>query len=98
MVDARFAKPIDEELLTRQSKHYRHILTLEDHQRAGGFGSAMLETLNRVPSGGAKLRILGIPDRFVDHMSSREEQLAHLGLDVAGVEHVVRGLLVSTRV
>ena len=98
VVDARFAKPIDEELLTRQSKHYRHILTLEDHQRAGGFGSAMLETLNRVPSGGAKLRILGIPDRFVDHMSSREEQLAHLGLDVAGVEHVVRGLLVSTRV
>ncbi len=98
VVDARFAKPIDEELLTRESKRYRHILTLEDHQRAGGFGSAVLEALNRLPSGGAKLRILGIPDRFVDHMSSREEQLASLGLDVAGVEHVVRGLLISTRV
>jgi len=98
VVDARFAKPVDEELLVRESQRYRTIVTLEDHQRAGGFGSSVLEALGRLPNAGARVRILGIPDRFVDHMSSRDEQLAHVGLDVAGVEGVVRGFLASTRV
>ena len=97
VVDARFAKPVDEELLARHSQEYKLILTLEDHQRAGGFGSAVLEAANRLPGSGARLRLVGIPDRFVDHKSTREEQLAELGLDAEGVLRVVRGFLASTR-
>lgn len=98
VVDARFAKPLDEELLARHAQDYRWIVTLEEHQRAGGFGSAVLESLSRLPASNARVRVLGIPDRFITHMSSREEQLATLGLDAAGVEQTVRGLFQSTRV
>ena len=49
VVDARFAKPIDEELLGRHLRECRHIITVEEHQRAGGFGSAVLETASRTP-------------------------------------------------
>jgi len=97
VVDARFAKPLDEELLGQHLARYKQIFTLEDHQRAGGFGSALLEAANRLPQSGARLRILGIPDRFVEHESSREAQLASVGLDVPGVLRVVRSTMTSTR-
>ena len=97
VVDARFAKPVDEELLGRHLTRYKQIFTLEDHQRAGGFGSALLEAANRLPQSGARLRILGIPDRFVEHESSREAQLAAVGLDVDGILRVVRSTMASTR-
>lgn len=98
VVDARFAKPLDVELLAQHTQRYRHILTIEDHQRMGGFGSAILEAHARLPLGDARVRVLGIPDRYVEHRSSRGEQLAALGLDAAGVEHTVKSFLVSTRV
>jgi 1-deoxy-D-xylulose-5-phosphate synthase len=94
VVDARFAKPIDEELLARHLGEYRHLVTLEDSQRAGGFGSAVLECASRLP-GSARVRVLGIPDRFIDHYTSREEQLAEAGLDPEGVLRAVRGCLTS---
>ncbi|MCP3914996.1 MAG: 1-deoxy-D-xylulose-5-phosphate synthase [bacterium] len=97
VVDARFAKPLDEDLLAEHSASYRHIVTLEDHQRAGGFGSAVLEVCSRLPlhadRRSARVRTLGIPDRFVDHKTSREEQLAEVGLDPGGVERALRHLL-----
>ncbi len=95
VVDARFAKPVDEDLLARHLASYRHVITLEDHQRAGGFGSAILESAARVPVDGraASVRVLGIPDRYVDHMTTREEQLASAGLDAASVVRVISQLL-----
>ena len=93
VVDARFAKPLDVELLARQAQTARWIVTLEEHQRAGGFGSAVLETLNMLPNVSARVRVLAVPDRFVDHKSSREEQLSELGLDADGIERTVRALL-----
>lgn len=96
VVDARFAKPLDEELLARQLRTHRYVLTLEDHQRAGGFGSAILEAASRVPeldAALARVKVLGIPDRYIDHMTTREEQLAAAGIDAASVERVVVGLL-----
>ncbi|MSR64113.1 MAG: 1-deoxy-D-xylulose-5-phosphate synthase [Planctomycetes bacterium] len=93
VVDARFAKPLDEELLARDLRHYRHLVTLEEHQRAGGFGSAVLEVASRLPDTRARVRVLGVPDRFVEHMSSRDEQLAALGLDASGVVKSVVSLL-----
>jgi len=98
VVDARFAKPLDEELLGRQLATCRFVLTVEEHQRAGGFGSAVLEVASRAPKARAQVRLLGIPDRFVEHMTTREEQLAASGLDADGIERAVRFLLQPTRV
>ncbi|QDV07438.1 1-deoxy-D-xylulose-5-phosphate synthase [Planctomycetes bacterium Poly30] len=96
VVDARFVKPLDEELLAKHLRRYKAIVTLEDHQRAGGFGSAVLEAASRAPGASdgrmAQVKLLGIPDRYVDHMTTREEQLASVGLDPAGVERTVRQL------
>jgi len=98
VVDARFAKPLDEELLARHAREFHFILTVEEHQRSGGFGSALLEAASRLPSPRARVRVLGVPDRFVPHMTSREEQLAGLGLDADGIVHAVKSWLVATRV
>jgi 1-deoxy-D-xylulose-5-phosphate synthase len=93
VVDARFAKPLDEELLAQHLRRYRHVLTLEEHQRAGGFGAAVLEVASRLPDARARVRVLGIPDRFVEHMSTRDEQLAELGLDGPGVAKSIVNVL-----
>ncbi len=93
VVDARFAKPLDVELLSRHAQTARWIVTLEEHQRAGGFGSAVLEALNALPPTNARVKVLALPDRFVDHKTTREEQLAEAGLDADGVERCVRALL-----
>jgi 1-deoxy-D-xylulose-5-phosphate synthase len=98
VVDARFAKPLDEELLGRQLGSKRFILTLEEHQRAGGFGAAVLEAASRAPKARAQVRVLGIPDRFVDHMTTRDEQLAESGIDADAVERAIRNLLQPTLV
>ena len=98
VVDARFAKPLDTELLARHALHYRWIVTVEEHQRAGGFGSAVLEALNQLPNVSARVRLLAVPDRFVDHKTTREEQLAETGLDADGIEQTVRSLLAPSLV
>jgi 1-deoxy-D-xylulose-5-phosphate synthase len=98
VVDARFVKPLDTELLAKQASSARWIVTVEEHQRAGGFGSAVLEALNQLPNATARLRILAVPDRFVEHRSSREEQLAEVGLDADGIERSVRALAAPTLV
>ncbi|MBM3978631.1 MAG: 1-deoxy-D-xylulose-5-phosphate synthase, partial [Planctomycetes bacterium] len=92
VVDARFAKPLDEELLARHLAQARWILTVEEHQRSGGFGSAVLEAASRVPGARARVKLLAIPDRYVEHMSTREEQLASIELDAAGIAAAVQSL------
>ena len=68
LVNARFAKPIDGELLARQAASARLFVTLEDGAVTGGFGSAVLEHLAESGSRARVLR-LGWPDRFVGHAS-----------------------------
>ena len=98
VVDARFAKPLDEELLTKHLRTHKHLVTVEAHQRAGGFGSAVLECASRQVDAGARVRMLGIPDRFLEHRTSPDEQLAEVGLDADGIEHSLRALIGGVRV
>lgn len=94
LVNARFVKPLDENMLEYIGRTARAIITVEDHQKMGGFGSAVLEFLadrGLTP----RVRVLGIPDQFFDHaeVSSIHAQagidsqairtvLAELGVDV----------------
>ena len=101
VVDARFVKPLDEAMLRDHLRAYAHIVTLEAHQRMGGFGSAVLEAANRLTatesSPGARIKILGMPDRFLEHRTTVDEQLAEAGLDRERVGRTVRHLLAGHR-
>jgi 1-deoxy-D-xylulose-5-phosphate synthase len=66
VVNARFAKPIDVEMLEFFAGSVEAILTLEDHVLRGGFGSALLEELNSLGLTTPVVRI-GWPDRFIEH-------------------------------
>ncbi len=83
VVDARFAKPLDVELLTELGQRCGHVVTLEDHVLHGGFGSAVLEALAETAPQVA-VRRFGLPDAFVEH-GSAEEQWRWVGLDAASV-------------
>ncbi|MDF1838913.1 MAG: 1-deoxy-D-xylulose-5-phosphate synthase [Planctomycetota bacterium] len=101
VVDARFAKPLDEGLLEEHLRSYAHVVTLEAHQRMGGFGSAVLEAASRAPwTEGipqARVKVLGLPDRFLEHKTSVDEQLAEAGLDAGRIVRTVGNLLPAAK-
>ena len=79
VVNARFVKPLDHELLLKQAAGTTLIVTMEDHVIAGGFGSAVMETLQEAGRSVAVERI-GWPDAFVEHGSNVEVLRAAHGL------------------
>lgn len=91
VANPRFAKPLDEKLITGLVRAHKHLVTIEDHALAGGFGSAVLELLSERGLDSRKLRRLGIPDAFIEH-GPRGALLARLGLDAAGIADAVRRL------
>jgi 1-deoxy-D-xylulose-5-phosphate synthase len=84
VVNARFIKPLDRELVAMVARRARWIVTVEENSLMGGFGSAVLESLNDAGIEGTKILRLGLPDCFVEQ-GSREELLECLGLDPAGI-------------
>jgi 1-deoxy-D-xylulose-5-phosphate synthase len=81
VVNMRFVKPLDVELVKRTAESHHLIVTVEEHQIMGGAGSAVAEAL---ASSNKKLLLLGLPDRFVDH-GDPARLLASVGLDGAGI-------------
>ncbi len=96
VVNARFIKPMDEDLLLDLSRRYEVFITVEDNTVVGGFGSGVLELLAR--RGIAKRIVnLGIPDRFIEH--GNQNLLRKLvGIDAEGIERAVRELLTKRTV
>jgi 1-deoxy-D-xylulose-5-phosphate synthase len=84
VINARFAKPIDAETMTRCVEDSGFLITVEENTLLGGFGSAVLECLNAAGLPTDRVNCLGIPDRFIEH-GERDELLADLGLDVDGL-------------
>jgi 1-deoxy-D-xylulose-5-phosphate synthase len=86
--DMRFAKPIDEDLLHEVFGKFNKIITIEDGTVVGGFGSAVLEFMN-AHDYKANVKIMGIPDRLVEHGSPKE--LYHeIGLDAETIANTLR--------
>ncbi|MBT5902454.1 MAG: 1-deoxy-D-xylulose-5-phosphate synthase, partial [Opitutaceae bacterium] len=79
VVNARFAKPLDIELLEKHANKASLLVTMEDHVVTGGFGSAVLEALQGFDRP-APLERIGWPDRFVEHGSSVDVLRAAHGL------------------
>ncbi len=86
--DMRFAKPLDEEMLHEVFTTFNKIITVEDGSIQGGFGSAVLEFMNEHHYQ-AQVKILGIPDRLVEH-GSPKQLYEEIGLDANGIADTLR--------
>src|SRR5688572_30363113 len=84
VVDARFCKPVDGEMLARVLKPGHPVLTVEDHALQNGFGTAVLEYASAHDLPTEHLTRLGMPDRLIAH-ATRKEQLTEVGLDPVGI-------------
>ena len=88
--DMRFVKPIDEEMLHEVFSEYKKIITVEDGTIVGGFGSAVLEFMNEYGYK-ADVKILGIPDRLVEH-GSPKQLYDEIGIDANGITQALRAM------
>jgi 1-deoxy-D-xylulose-5-phosphate synthase len=86
--DMRFVKPIDTELLHEVFSKFNKIITIEDGTVVGGFGTAVLEFMNQ-NGYKADVKIMGIPDRLVEH-GSPKELYSEIGLNAQAIAEVLR--------
>lgn len=92
VVNMRFVKPLDAELIDGLIERFKAIITLEDNVVTGGFGSGVAEYLAARHAPNVRLKIHGIPDRFIDHGTPAELH-RDLLLDAPGIAAVVRTFL-----
>ena len=85
VADARFAKPLDEELIMRVAREHEAVITVEEGS-VGGFGAFVLQMLaaRGVLDRGVKIRTLTLPDTFQDH-DKPDAMYADAGLDAEGI-------------
>ena len=90
--DARFAKPVDGDLIESLLNASIPIITVEDHSLIGGFGAAIIEEAVRRKLDTTLITTLGLPDRFIPH-GSRKEQLEEAGIDAVSIATVAEKIL-----
>ena len=95
VVNARFAAPIDRDMVRAAFAKGKPVVTVEDHSVVGGFGSAVLEAAQEMGLSAAPMVRLGMPaDRFIAH-GSRAGQLAVCGIDATGIAAAVQAAAVQ---
>lgn len=94
LVDMRFVKPLDAQLINQLSTTHSHIITVEDNAIMGGAGSAVNELLVSLGFNGY-IHNLGLPDQFIKH-GTQQEIYAELGLDQSGITLSARLFLQGT--
>ncbi|HJT20205.1 MAG TPA: 1-deoxy-D-xylulose-5-phosphate synthase [Nitrospira sp.] len=92
VVNARFAKPLDRDLLTQVAKRVRHVVTVEEGCKTGGFGSAVLECLSDAGVGGVRTKILGLPDWYIEQ-GPQDLLRERYGLTAEGIYQSVKELI-----
>ena len=90
VLNARFVKPLDRERILSLAKRCRVLVTVEEHSVMGGFGAAVLELL-AAEGVRSPVRMLGVPDRLIDH----GESIASVGLAPSDIKAAVTELLES---
>ena len=96
VIDARFAKPLDEALFTECARNYEVMLTAEDGNVAGGFGAGVLELLSDKSMVPKHFVRLGIGDEFVEHGTPDQLREA-CGYDAKGIESRVKALVARSK-
>ncbi|HEY6332720.1 MAG TPA: 1-deoxy-D-xylulose-5-phosphate synthase [Blastocatellia bacterium] len=84
VVNARFVKPLDSELIVALARSHGSIVTVEDHYLMTGFGSAVIELLEENQISDVRVLRLGFPDRLIEH-ASQSLLMAKYGLDSDGI-------------
>ena len=92
VVNSRFVKPLDIELITRLASDIPFILTVEENALQGGFGSAVIECLADACTPTTRVVRLGIPDAFVEH-GSQEILRSKYGIDTPAIVKAVRDIV-----
>lgn len=88
VVNMRFVKPLDEELLMNIFKKFEKIFVLEENSIIGGLGSAILEFAAKVDAK-VDIELIGLPDQFIEH-GTQQELHKMLGIDPDGISNKVR--------
>jgi len=88
VVNMRFVKPIDVDLIKKLTKTHNLIVTIEENALMGGAGTAVLEAMQSLNLVNPTL-CLGLPDTFIEH-GVHETMLAECGLDAAGIEKAIQ--------
>jgi len=97
VVNARFAKPVDPDMIRAAFGRQHPVVTVEDHSVNGGFGSAIIESATEMGLTVGPFKRLGIPaDRFIRH-GSRASQLVEVGIDAAGIAAATQQLIEEGR-
>jgi len=94
VINARFVKPLDDELILNTAATIEKIITVEENVLQGGFGSAVLELLAEKGVTGVRVKRLGIPDEFVNH-ATQAEQRDKYGIDEEGIIRAIKNMLVG---
>jgi 1-deoxy-D-xylulose-5-phosphate synthase len=98
VVNARFAKPMDETMISGLLQRHRCWLTVEENVLAGGFGAGVMETLERRGAlSNITLQRIGVDDHFSEH-GTRNEVLAEENLNAAGIAAAIRSTIAACRV
>jgi 1-deoxy-D-xylulose-5-phosphate synthase len=94
VLNARFVKPPDHELLGQVAKRVQALLTVEEGAKMGGFGSAVLESLSEQGITHLRTKLLGLPDRYIEQ-GPQDLLREKYGLTVDGIAQSVKTLLAS---
>jgi len=92
VVNARFVKPLDRQLLLDLSRSFKHILTVEENAVMGGFGSAVLECFEENGVRNLRIKRLGVRDEFAQHATQAELRDLY-GIDEQGIVAAVLAMM-----
>jgi 1-deoxy-D-xylulose-5-phosphate synthase len=95
VVNARFVKPLDADLISALAQKTKHIITVEENAIAGGFGSAVLEELSQAGLEGLKIKLLGLPDMFIEQ-GPQGMLRKKLGIDAEGIARETMAFIKSS--
>jgi 1-deoxy-D-xylulose-5-phosphate synthase len=92
VVNCRFLKPYDRDMLEEMVRSHPAVVTVEEGQVSNGFGAFLAREVDALDlASRPRMAALGLPDAFIEH-GGREELLAEIGLDAAGIAERVRRL------
>jgi 1-deoxy-D-xylulose-5-phosphate synthase len=92
VVNVRFAKPLDTELINDLAGHIKRIVTVEENVLTGGFGSSVTRLLQESGHNDVVVKIIGVPDEFIEH-GTQAMLRSKYSLDAKGIAGKVRELL-----
>jgi len=95
VVNARFVKPLDQELILSLAKRFGRLVTVEENALQGGFGTAVLELLEEQGISGVPVMRLGYPDQYIEQ-GEQHELRASYGLDQDGIAKALRSFFSSS--